>query len=54
MKLLILAPLVAAVVCSIAWYEAKERKLTSAQTAAFGVTAIVTWILVLVFGNIIT
>jgi hypothetical protein len=54
MKLLILAPFAAAVVSSIIWYEASERKLTGAQKAGFGVVAIVAWILVLVAGNIIT
>jgi len=54
MKLLILAPFAAAVVSSIVWYEAAERNLTSTQKAAFGVAALVAWILVLVAGNIIT
>jgi hypothetical protein len=54
MKLLILAPLAAAVVCSIMWYEAKERKLSGAQKSAFGLTAIVTWIIVLIVGNFVS
>jgi hypothetical protein len=54
MKLLILAPFAAAIVCSVIWYEAAERKLTRTQKAAFGVTAVVAWVLVLVVGNIVT
>jgi hypothetical protein len=54
MKVLILAPFVAAVVSSIVWNEAAERKLTRTQKAAVGVTAVVAWILVLVVGNIVT
>jgi hypothetical protein len=54
MKLLILAPFAAAIVCSIIWYEAAERKLTRTQKAAFGAAAVVAWVLVLVVGNIIT
>jgi hypothetical protein len=54
MKLLILVPFAAAIVSSIIWYEAAERNLTGAQKAAFGVTAVVAWILVLVAGNIVT
>jgi hypothetical protein len=52
MKVLILVPFAAAVVSSIILYEAAERKLTPAQKAAFGVTALVGWILVVVLGNI--
>jgi hypothetical protein len=54
MKLLILALFAAAVVSSIVWYEAAERNLSGAQKAAYGVTALVSWILVLVVGNIVT
>jgi hypothetical protein len=53
MKVLILAPFAAAVVSSIIWYEAAERNLTRTQTAAFGLTAAVAWILVLVVGSIV-
>jgi hypothetical protein len=54
MKLLILALFAVAVVSSIIWYEAAERKLTRTQKAAFGVTALVAWVLVIVVGNIVT
>jgi hypothetical protein len=54
MKLVILALFAAAIVSSVIWYEAAERNLSSAQKAAFGVTALVAWILVLVVGNIVT
>jgi hypothetical protein len=50
----ILALFAAAVISSIIWYEAAERNLTSTQKAAFGVTALLAWILVLVVGNIVT
>jgi hypothetical protein len=54
MKLLILAPFAAAVISSIIWNEAAERNLTSAQKAAFGIAALVAWVLVFVAGNMIT
>jgi hypothetical protein len=54
MKLLILAPFAAAIISSIIWYEAAERRLTRTQKAACGVTALVAWILVFVVGNIVT
>ena len=54
MKVLILAPFAAAIISSIIWYEAAERKLTDTQKAVFGLTALVAWILVLVVGNIVT
>jgi hypothetical protein len=54
MKLLILAFFTAAIVASFIWYEAKERNLTSTQKAAFGITALVAWALVLLVGNLVT
>jgi uncharacterized membrane protein len=54
MKVLILLLFVAAIISSVVWYEAAERNLTRAQKAAFGVTAVVAWILVLVVGSIVT
>jgi hypothetical protein len=54
MKFVILACFAAAIVSSVIWYEAAERNLSNAQKAAFGVTALVAWILVLVVGNIVT
>jgi hypothetical protein len=50
MKLLILVPFAAAIVSSVIWYEAPERHLTRAQKTAFGVTALVAWLLVIVGG----
>jgi hypothetical protein len=54
MKVLILVLFVAAIISSVVWYEAAERNLTRAQKAAFGVTALVAWLLVLVVGSIVT
>jgi hypothetical protein len=54
MKVLILAPFAAAIVSSIIWHEAAERNLTQAQKVAFGVTALVGWVLVLIIGSIVT
>ena len=54
MKVLTLVLFVAAIISSVVWYEAAERNLTRAQKAAFGVTALVAWILVLVVGSIVT
>ena len=54
MKVLILAPFAAAIISSIIWYEAAERKLTATQKTVFGLTALVAWILVLVVGNVVT
>jgi hypothetical protein len=53
MKVLILVLFVAAILSSVLWYEAGERNFTPAQKAAFGVTAFVAWILVLVVGSIV-
>jgi hypothetical protein len=54
MKALILALFAAAIVSSIIWHEAAERNLTRTQKAAFGVAALVGWILVLIVGSIST
>jgi hypothetical protein len=54
MKVLILAPFAAAIISSIIWYEAAERKLTFTQKTAYGVTAVLAWIVVLVVGNVVT
>jgi hypothetical protein len=54
MKVLFLVLFAAAIVSSVVWYEAAERNLTRAQKAAFGVTALVAWFLVLVVGSIAT
>jgi hypothetical protein len=54
MKVLVLAPFAAAIICSIIWYEAAERNLTRMQKTAFGATALAAWILVLVVGSFVT